>query len=294
MKNLPNIDNDGILGYDFIAQNCNVEGPNQILRFPRLNQLDSEPVISMNKPVSEIPGSVPDQGNADIMVQKNSNSVKPNVTVEKHGLGNMLGQPNLVLGGYTKAFKTECNDALVRTSMRDQKKGSVMVQNNFNSVKPNVPISEAGSDKRTLVPSSRVLASQTEAPKKNLGEVHEITTGREIVVPGRTEKLISINSAHIKEAMVSLSEEVSPGVFLANSVVKPINGKLPLAILNINEVEQTLKPFTVIFKPISEFDVMVIADNLSYSTPGEKKNLSAIFQNKLKETTRSLNESKSR
>ncbi|XP_073959806.1 uncharacterized protein [Choristoneura fumiferana] len=77
---------------------------------------------------------------------------------------------------------------------------------------------------------------------------------RYFVLPPRTESLHFITT-NLQEDCVVCSSELQDGIFLASSLVTPINGKLPIRILNTTEKEAKLDDLRM-----SEGDVSLIHD----------------------------------
>lgn len=65
-----------------------------------------------------------------------------------------------------------------------------------------------------------------------------------LIAPARSESIHYIET-NIQEECVISNQELSEGVFLANSVTRPKNGKVPVFILNTTETEVTISNFEI-------------------------------------------------
>lgn len=92
-----------------------------------------------------------------------------------------------------------------------------------------------------------------------LNNVYGITStylknnSREVIsVPPRSEFIAYINTS-IKDDYVVFPNEIAKDIFVASTIVRPKNGKIPVRILNTRETTVTITEFEPFMKPLSEF-----------------------------------------
>lgn len=90
-----------------------------------------------------------------------------------------------------------------------------------------------------------------------------------ICIPARTE-ITSYIDATFKEPHVLLSEEVKPHVFIANSIVHPTNGKIPVKILNVSRKTVLLNELKPKMEKLEKYNVLKLDDVKVESNRAEK------------------------
>lgn len=90
-----------------------------------------------------------------------------------------------------------------------------------------------------------------------------------ICVPARTE-ITAFVEVNVNEPQVLLSEEVKPYVFIANSIVKPNNGKIPVKILNVSRKTVLLHELQPKMEKLDQYNIIQLDDVKTDSNRAEK------------------------
>lgn len=230
IKDNQNIPGDGVLGNNFLSKNCNIEGPNQLLRFPKTKANPIEFTVPLNR-VSHLDSThlnsthIPSQNDSEI-TSSDKNPVQGSAT------SNLFAKLSLV------DEKFEPKPVKIPTPIL---KESLKVEN----TKETVHGSEVNSI--NLIPNFKARYDETP---------------REIRIPARTETLVQIPTEAVGDN-VCLSQEIRPGVFLSNCLVRPTNKKVVVSVLNATETNQTFEKINLNLLPISEFMIKAINPNLN-------------------------------
>lgn len=99
-------------------------------------------------------------------------------------------------------------------------------------------------------------------------------TSKMISIPSRSE-FITFVSTNVEDDYVIFPREIAKDVFIASTIVRPKNGKIPVRILNIREEVVNIKQFTPLMKPLSEFNLLEKTE--FESNPSEREKL--LFEN---------------
>lgn len=75
-----------------------------------------------------------------------------------------------------------------------------------------------------------------------------------IIIPARSESIHFIQTNRLKESVVC-SCQISEGVFIASSLIKPFNGKIPLRILNTTEKDLVINKIEPIIHDASDYNI---------------------------------------
>lgn len=84
-------------------------------------------------------------------------------------------------------------------------------------------------------------------------------------IPARSEKIIILPVFSENNAIFCHSQEINPGVFLANSVVRPINNEAIFSVLNINDYPVSFNDINIKFDDLNDYNVFILnnwSDNL--------------------------------
>lgn len=81
-----------------------------------------------------------------------------------------------------------------------------------------------------------------------------IMTNNHFNIPARSESIHFIRTCEIEECVVN-GTELRKGIFVANTLVKPTNGKIPIRILNTTETDLVLTTISPTLYKASEYDV---------------------------------------
>ena len=84
-------------------------------------------------------------------------------------------------------------------------------------------------------------------------------------IPPRTE-VITFIKTDLVENQVVLNQQIQPHVYIANAIVTPVNGKIPIRIINIKNKSVKLTNFTPILKPASNYAMINIEKPKDYDT----------------------------
>lgn len=74
-------------------------------------------------------------------------------------------------------------------------------------------------------------------------------------VPARTEMTMYLD-VRVKQPQVILSEQIKPHVFIANSIVNPTNGKIPVKILNVSRKPVFLNELKLKMETLDEYEII--------------------------------------
>ncbi|KAG7295451.1 hypothetical protein JYU34_021634 [Plutella xylostella] len=80
------------------------------------------------------------------------------------------------------------------------------------------------------------------------------------IIPARSESIHSVDT-YIKEDSVVYSSEIQNGVFIASTIVKPIQGKIPIKILNTTEQDVVLYKIDPIFDSLNNYKICMFHKN---------------------------------
>lgn len=80
-----------------------------------------------------------------------------------------------------------------------------------------------------------------------------------ICVPARTE-LTTVITVNVKEPHVLLSQQIKPHVFIANTIVDPKDGKIPVKILNVSKKTVFLNEIKPKMEKLDNYDIVQLND----------------------------------
>lgn len=86
-----------------------------------------------------------------------------------------------------------------------------------------------------------------------------------LTIPARTEVLTSV-ATEAKDECVILNKQISPFVFVANSIATPIEGRIPVRVLNMLNKPVTINSLHVDTKPLKDYNAIDI------TTPKNEQN----------------------
>lgn len=75
------------------------------------------------------------------------------------------------------------------------------------------------------------------------------------MIPARTEIVKFVNT-NVTETCVVLNQEIQPHVFIANAIVQPSNGKIPIRMVNVKNKPVQISNLQPIIKPASDYLVL--------------------------------------
>lgn len=78
--------------------------------------------------------------------------------------------------------------------------------------------------------------------------------GKYLVVPARSESLHFIKTSITSDCVIH-SQELCDGVFVANTIARPKNGKVPIKILNTRDDDVTLSKFILSTSNMNDYSI---------------------------------------
>lgn len=75
------------------------------------------------------------------------------------------------------------------------------------------------------------------------------------VIPARTE-MIKYVETNFTNTCVVLNQEIQPHVFVANAIVQPLNGKIPVRMVNVKNKPVTISELKPVIKPANDYLVL--------------------------------------
>lgn len=81
-----------------------------------------------------------------------------------------------------------------------------------------------------------------------------------ITIPRRSEIILYLNTS-CKEDSIVIGEELEPGIVVANMIVRPINGKIPIRIMNVTSEDKNMQEFKPKVEKLSDYKIARFMDN---------------------------------
>lgn len=95
------------------------------------------------------------------------------------------------------------------------------------------------------------------------------------VIPARTEVVTFIETS-FKEDLVILNQEIEPLVFIANALVSPVNGKIPVRLMNLKNKAVKVNDLKLLAKPFKNYDLIKIGSAYPHNVDRANKLLSEL------------------
>ena len=112
--------------------------------------------------------------------------------------------------------------------------------------------------------------NSNQKPTKNFSI---LTIKKSITIAPRSETILNLDTI-LKEDFVCKSSELSAGVFVANSISKPINNKAYISVINSNINAVELKNLKIDIEPLSSFQIL----SIEQVVPNRLANLEKLLQ----------------
>lgn len=110
-------------------------------------------------------------------------------------------------------------------------------------------------DYESLKLSLHVEGMRRDLEMLSMGEIYTI------IIPRRCEKLFFFEIGTHYGDFVTIPQEIAEGIFSAGTVSKPVDGKIPIRILNINDREIIVKNFRPKVERLDKFDVFHMGES---------------------------------
>lgn len=94
-------------------------------------------------------------------------------------------------------------------------------------------------------------------------------------IPYRSESIHYIDT-DLNEDCVVCSKEISEGVYIASSIVKPLNGKIPIRVLNVKETDVIIPEIKPSIHSLKDYDLCSFKSTISKDSERVKKLFSAL------------------
>lgn len=140
------------------------------------------------------------------------------------------------------------------TVQESLKIGNFAINHTFHLVPDNFPIEEDGILGKDFILKSGAIINLKEGTfnVNNTILKFESPFNNKIIIPARSEKLIEVHTCSNLESICN-SKMLKPGLYLGSGIIKPINNKCIVSVINLTENNIEIDGIDLNLEPIDNF-----------------------------------------
>lgn len=146
--------------------------------------------------------------------------------------------------------------------------GNSVISHTFHLVPDEFPIDEDGILGKDFILKSGAVINLKEGKftVNNTVIKFQKSTNNQIIIPARSEKLIEVDTCSNVESICH-SKMLKPGLYLGGGIIRPVNNKCIVSVLNVTEHNMGIDRIDLNLEPVENFQIL----NFNYVDPVHKR-----------------------